>query len=252
MLNGIETTGVYNGEVIWGSSSPSIHTLTLQTDGHGTLTAGTLTGYPGDTVTLTTSYNTYYRFNNYSNTGGNIVGNVFTFGDSDATAKANFKVNAFTASGGWDKGNDNKKTGTNKDTSYKTLYTSRALYGAHTGDIPAAWYSSTTWKPNGASGYSMNIRAKMTLQHTGGGNVTFRVYTVLNDSTTTNTQSWTNVTANPQFMYYDKTLSTSYCATGSYRLVGQYKSNATASVAWGANYLSSGTNGSWTATGIAP
>lgn len=251
MWNGADTTGVYNGEVIWGSSSPSVHTLTLQTDGHGTLTANTLTGYPGDTITLTPTYNTYYRFNNYSYTGGSVAGNVFTFGDSDATAKANFKVNAFTATGGWDKGNDNKITGTAIITSYKTLYNSHAVHGAHTGDIPAAWYSSF-WKPSNVSGYSMNIRAKMTLQHTGGGDLTFRVYTVLNGSTTTNGQAWTNVTANPQYMYYDKTLTTSYCSTGGYRLVGQYKSNATASNAWGANYLSSGTNGTWTATGIAP
>ena len=104
MLNGIETTGVYNGVAVWGK--PPTYTLTLQTDGNGTLTAETLTGYPGDTITLTPTYNTYYRFNNYSYTGGSIAGNVFTFGDSDATAQANFKVNAFTATGGFDKGSN--------------------------------------------------------------------------------------------------------------------------------------------------
>ena len=36
------------------------YTLTLQTDGHGTLTADKITGHIGDTVTLTPTYNTYY------------------------------------------------------------------------------------------------------------------------------------------------------------------------------------------------
>ena len=41
----------------WFSALPS-YTLTLQNDGHGTLTANKVTGYAGDTVTLSTSYNT--------------------------------------------------------------------------------------------------------------------------------------------------------------------------------------------------
>lgn len=96
--NGKETTGYYNGVKIWPAEAP-IYSLTLQNDGHGTVTANALTGHKGDTVTLSPTYNTYYRFNNYGVTGGTINGNTFTFGDSDATAKANFKVNSFTAKG---------------------------------------------------------------------------------------------------------------------------------------------------------
>lgn len=98
-FNGVKTTGFLNGNQIWGSESKPIYTLTLQTDGHGTLNANTLTGYAGDTVNLTTAYNTYYRFSGYGVTGGSVAGNVFTFGSADATVKANFKVNSFTASG---------------------------------------------------------------------------------------------------------------------------------------------------------
>ena len=72
------------------------YTLTLQTDGHGTLTANKITGHVGDTVTLTPTYNTYYRFNNYQNTGGSISNNIFTFGAENATAKANF-MNGLTS-----------------------------------------------------------------------------------------------------------------------------------------------------------
>lgn len=98
-FNGVKTTGFLNGNQIWGSESKPIYTLTLQTDGHGTLKANTLTGYAGDTVTLTTAYNTYYRFSGYGVTGGSVAGNVFTFGSADATVKANFKTNNFSASG---------------------------------------------------------------------------------------------------------------------------------------------------------
>lgn len=88
-----------NGEWIWPLAK-QIKFLTLQTDGHGTLTADTLSGYEGDTIELEPTYNTYYRFNNYSVTGGTVNGNTFTFGTAEnATAKANFKVNSFTAAG---------------------------------------------------------------------------------------------------------------------------------------------------------
>ena len=85
------------------------YTLTLQTDGHGTLAASKTTGYAGDTVTLTPTNNTYYRFNNYQCTGGSIVGNTFTFGAQNATAKANFNTNTVTASGTWVFSNDNDR-----------------------------------------------------------------------------------------------------------------------------------------------
>lgn len=84
------------------SAIPVVYNLTLQTDGHGTLTANKVTGYAGDIVTLNPTYNNYYRFNNYSVTGGTINGNTFTFENSNATAKANFKVNNVTITGTWD------------------------------------------------------------------------------------------------------------------------------------------------------
>ena len=90
----------YNGHCLY-RVIPDPYILSLQTDGHGTLTADKITGYAGDTVTLTPTNNTYYRFNNYQCTGGSIVGNTFTFGAQNATAKANFKTNDFTAKGNW-------------------------------------------------------------------------------------------------------------------------------------------------------
>ena len=80
-----------SAQVIFTDIEP-IYNLTLQNDGHGTLAAGKTTGHSGDSTNLSTTANTYYQFNNYSVTGGTINGNTFTWNDSNATAKANFKL----------------------------------------------------------------------------------------------------------------------------------------------------------------
>jgi hypothetical protein len=218
------------------------------------LAGDTQIAIPGVGVNLTTSYDTYYRTNGYDITGGYIE-NGMLYATAACTARLKSKLNAFTATGTWDKGSNVNKSRTSKSTSWETLYTSYAIHGAHTGNVPTAWYnSSNRWKPNGVSGYSMNMRAKATVRKTGGGNVSFRVYTVLNGSTTTNMQTWSNLEGNPVYKYYDKTVSTSYCSTAGYYIKSQFyaNTNTTVSYAWGASYLASGTNGSWTATGYAP
>ena len=74
-------------------------------------TGGTLTGnadlyIPGSTgVTLSTGYNTYYRFSGYEVTGGTIENNIL-MPTGPCTVKAVYKVNAFTASGMWEKGSN--------------------------------------------------------------------------------------------------------------------------------------------------
>lgn len=120
---------------------PNTYTLTLQTDGHGTLTANKITGHVGDTVTLTPTYNTYYRFNNYQNTGGSISNNTFTFGAQNATAKANFKTNNFTAIG----------------TAYKSNYFTLTGF---TGNKPASWPSvNGIWSGyDNVSGYNAYLK----------------------------------------------------------------------------------------------
>lgn len=70
----------------------NVYNLTLQNDGHGSIAAGKTTGHSGDSTNLSTTANTYYQFNNYSVTGGTINGNTFTWGNENATAKANFKL----------------------------------------------------------------------------------------------------------------------------------------------------------------
>lgn len=61
-------------------ATPAFKTLTLYHSDGGTITANELTGYPGDTINLTTAYNTYWRFSGYQLTGdGELVGNDYTF-----------------------------------------------------------------------------------------------------------------------------------------------------------------------------
>lgn len=80
----------WNGYVSYETAP--FYTLTLETDGHGTLTADTTTGYSGDTATLTNAPATDYTFSEYTVTGGTVNGNTFTFANTDATVKAWFSA----------------------------------------------------------------------------------------------------------------------------------------------------------------
>lgn len=266
--NGIETTGIYNGEILWGSSLPSYYTLTLSTDGHGTLTANTLTGYPGDTVTLSPNYNTYYRFNNYSVTGGTIANNTFTFGNEDATAQANFKVNYFTATGNFEKGS-NVSISKSNATGTTNVPAKYALHVGHTGDIPASWYAtSNRWKPSNASSYSISLNVKMNLTgkgqgyKAGGGYIAGYAYATgvcLVGTTASNSQSW-SCGGNPATVTsfngsYSKTVN-STVQNVNYGLSAKLTVNANKinnkNMYATATYVAANTNGTWTATGIAP
>lgn len=336
MWNGIATTGIYNGVQVWGGSAPTVYNITLQTDGHGTISADALSGYTddvitlsqtansnytfsnytitgatltgsqfriensdvtaqanytqnvytltlqndghgtiaaskttghaGDTVTLSNTYNTYYRFNNYTQTGGSLNGSTFTFGSQNATAKANFKVNAFTATGNFEKGSNqslnapNTKGGTNN----ANVAEKYAIHVAHTGDIPASWYAtSNRWNPSNASAYSAKINSKMTftsqlaVSNSQRGQAYITAATIIN-STLNSTAKYVHSGSNGPFRdNYNKTVNITTQGTfgvsaklscyagspGSYNY-GPGKATAT--------YVATGTTGTWTATGYAP
>lgn len=261
MFNGydVEVTPTFNRQV---------YTLTLQNDGHGTISATKTTGYSGDTVTLSNTYKTYYRFNNYTQTGGSINGSTFTFGSQNATAKANFKVNAFTATGTFEKGSNVSVTA-NESQNKSSNVVKYAVHGAHTGAIPTAWYStSNRWKPNNASAYKITLNGKLNLTgkgtgyNAGGGMI--RGYAkatgcMFVNTTVSNSQSWScggNPTTTESFNgSYNKTLTSTTQNVNygvSARLNAQgFKVNSHNMLAT-ATYVANGTNGSWTATGYAP
>ena len=144
------------------TDTQQIFTLTLQTDGHGTLSANKLTGYSGDTVTLSTAYNTYYRFSAYAQTGGSISNNTFTFGTQDATAKATFKPNAFTATGTFALANTVTASGGSTGSTKTT--TANGILKAFTGSKPSNWpANNATWNVSNASSYHVTAGFKYTL-----------------------------------------------------------------------------------------
>ena len=257
----------WNGYVSY--DAPAFKTLTLYNSEGGTLTANKLTGYPGDTINLSTAYDTYWRFSGYQLTGdGSLVGNDYTFGNEDASICACYKKNAFTATGGFEKGSNVSVTANQKHNN-STNIIKYATINAHTGDIPTSWYStSNRWKPNDASAYSLTMNGKLNLTGKGvgynavGGDV--RGYAratgcMFVNTEISNSQSW-SCGGHPASVdsfngSYNKTLTTTkqnvnYGVSARINaqgfIVGNHKMSATAT------YVANGTNGSWTATGYAP
>jgi hypothetical protein len=236
-----------------GSFNQKTYTLTLQTDGHGKLVANKTTGHKNDTITLTPSYSSYYRFNNYSVTGGSVNGNTFTI-TANATAKANFKVNAFTATGGWEKGSNEGIINYNQDPGKTVYLTPRyAIRNASTGAIPASWYStSNRWNPSNASAYKITLKPIMRFREAGNTNASYATTACTKvGNTIAQSQTYSGKFTNGGG-YYNYSKNFTSTTQGLYALSAKL-------TAWGGKYtkannfyVASGTTGSWTATGYAP
>lgn len=70
----------------------NVHSVTVQNDGHGTVTASPSTGYSGTQVTLSNTPAANYGFSGYTITGATLTGNKFNIGTSNVTAKAWFSA----------------------------------------------------------------------------------------------------------------------------------------------------------------
>lgn len=80
--NNVSVNGTFSAE-------PQGRLLLLQQTG-GTITADKTYGYSGETANLSYTADSDYYFNGWSNTGGSINGNVFTWGSANALVKGNF------------------------------------------------------------------------------------------------------------------------------------------------------------------
>ena len=143
----------WNGAVSYESAPPA-KTLTLCASEGGTLTATSITGYPGDTVTLSTAYNTYWRFSGYKVQGdGTLSNNTYTFGEDDAqSVSAYYKKNAFTATGTFALASTVTASGGSTG-STKTV-TANGVLKAFTGSKPSNWpATNATWNVSNASSY---------------------------------------------------------------------------------------------------
>ncbi len=259
------TGGSVNGSTLTVTSnctakatfSAKHYSITLQTDGHGKLTCNASTATGGQTVTLTPTYSSYYRFNNYSITGGSVNGNTLTV-TANCTAKANFKVNSFTASGGFEKGSDVSisTTGTSNNN-----YSKYAITSYHTSNVPTGWYAtSNRWKPSNASAYKITLNPKITVtgksSHNGsmGGQAygtSAWVCTNVNGSYTNTGNKVMTGTAGGSFDY---TKSFTSNAQGNYYISARlhvYGGTSNSITAYG-GFKASTITGTWTATGYAP
>lgn len=238
--------------------------ITYENDGNGTLTGDTNLFIPGSTgITLNTAYNTYYRFSGYEVTGGTIENNVL-IPTGPCTAKAVYKVNYFTATGNFEKGSNVVANGSNAANpgvnqtrwTYSNVPAKYALHQSHTGDISTAWYStSNRWKPNDASAYSITLNTKCTFT-AGGTNGQSRGATAVSLLGSTQTQSQTFASNNAATWNYNKSVTTTsqnilYGLSGRVGATKLMNSMMKTTVCT-ATYVANNTNGTWTATGIAP
>ena len=220
---------------------------------NGVHLAGDPIAIPGVGVNLTTSYDTYYRTNGYDITGGYIEDGLL-YATAACTARLKSKVNAFTATGGFEKGSDVTRNGATA-TQYSNVAEKFAVHGAHTGEIPTAWYStSNRWKVTSTvSAYKITLNPKMTFQ---GQKSTDRYDSFsmtgvsLVGSTQSNSQSYSSPGTKGTYTYnYSKsftsnTTGVNYGVSARLAAAAKYGSYA--------KYVAAGTTGTWTATGIAP
>ena len=212
-------------------------TITLQTDGHGKLTCNKTTVTGGSTATLTPSYSSYYRFNNYSITGGSVNGNTLTV-TANCTAKANFKANIFTAKG-------NFETGTGTCVSPNSLNFYKYAKRTASTNAPTSWYAtSSRWNPSNANSYRISGYIHMSGRGTDKG--TISMATRIGNSYI-NTATVTGKTTYQQGINYSKTFN----STTQGNVLGSARIYNTTSFG-GYKYSAYMITGTWTASGYAP
>jgi hypothetical protein len=230
--------------------------ITYESDEHVSITGDNIY-IPGSTgITLQTGYDTYYRISGYEVTGGTVENGVL-IPTGPCTAKAVAKVNAFTATGGWEKGSNVSCT-SNKPANYANVPSKYAIHNAHTGEVPASWYAtSNRWKPTDASAYQIQIKTSMAFSGRGvhgynsswpNNGVTAKLVvgsTQLNQTTKASfNNTWTYSTTNTSNIQNNVYLSAKLYAEG----ISTYTKNYNVTAAYTANL----NNSTWSATGYAP
>ena len=231
---------------------------------NGVHLAGDPIAIPGQGVTLTTSYDTYYRTNGYDITGGYIE-NGMLYATAACTARLKSKLNTFTASGGWEKGSDVTVTGGNGSTGTAAIAAKYATVSYHTSNVPTAWYNtSNRWKVTSTvSAYKITLNPTISMSaragHTNSKNGYWLTGVCLLGSTQTQSQGQvsTHSTAG-KIIQYSKSFTASNTGVnygvsglmkatgGSYNdYYGAHSFNSTG------KYVAARTTGTWVATGIA-
>lgn len=264
-ITGAELTGntfaIQNSDVsvegVWGYDA---FPITYESDEHVSITGDNLY-IPGSTgITLQTGYDTYYRISGYDVTGGTIENGVL-IPTGPCTARAIAKLNSFTATGGWEKGSNVTCT-SNHDATYANVPSKYAIHNAHTGEVPASWYStSNRWKPSNVSAYQIQIKTSMAFTGNGvhsynsswpNNGVTAKLVvgsTQLNQTTKASfNNTWTYSTTQTSNIQDNVYLSAKLYAEGI--KAGGWYNPTYYSVT--AAYVANSNNSTWSATGYAP
>ena len=229
--------------------------ITYLSDEHVSITGDSIYIPGSEGITLQSSYDTYYRISGYDITNGSIVdGKLVPTGP--CTIKAVQKVNAFTATGGWEKGSNVSAHAGKNSQQTKNIPAKYAIYGSHTGDIPTAWYNtSNRWKINSTvSGYQITLHPVMKLSaYRGNGGSLTNKYTAVSLIGSTQTQTETGSLRSTQAIEYNKTFTSNITGV-NYGISGSMYVKSTGGYIYAANmyYFATGTTGTWTATGYAP
>ena len=200
--------------------------IVYENDGHGTLTGDTNIGIPGQPITLTTAYDSYYRFSGYEVTGGYIEDGKL-YATAQCTARAVYKPNAFTATGNYNFG------GVTANSWNRTW---NGIIRARTGSLPAGWGSNGgTFVPSNASAYKITsnttIKAQCNRQlwvtatfqvgstniktvTASNGNVSYAGNVSPNINTSTTTQGTPKIYFNATGYYTNKVTATSMSPNG--------------------------------------
>ena len=270
-LTGAEATGfkfMFTGSDVTalGEYTDVGFPITYLSDEHVSVTGDTTIFIPGsEGITLDSGYDPYYRISGYDITNGSIIdGKLVPTGP--CTIKAVETPNYFTATGNFEKGSNVNVTADNTAAKSINVPAKYALHVGHTGDIPASWYeTSNRWKPNDASAYSITLNTKMSFSISGSNTIYSNTRGALTaaslvGSTLTNTAVSSRASKGLGYYYYNKTFTTTtqnvnYGVSAKLYAVGYYYYHpdvGTMQTKFDTKYYSSGTNGTWTATGIAP
>lgn len=234
--------------------------ITYETTVGGSCTGDVAIFIPGsDGIQLQTAYDTYYRLSGYEVTGGIIENDVLT-PTGPCTARAVYKVNYFTASGGWEKGSNVEvpKNGitTTNGTMTSAVPTKYAIVTYSTDNVPATWYSTNNrWNVNSTvSAYSITLHPIMHFTSYGSRTSAYASQVTaqsLIGSTVTQSQSYSQPTGSHMDWRYDKTFTANTTGVNygiSAKMLGTVKPAGTKVTV----YVANDTTGTWTATGIAP
>lgn len=262
-LTGAEATGfkfMFTGSDVTaqGEYTDAGFPITYLADEHVQCTGDTTIYIPGGTgIALQTGYDTYYRISGYEVTNGTVENGVL-YPTGPCTVRAIATLNTFTASGGFEQGSNVTCT-SNHDATYANVPSKYAIHNAHTGEVPASWYStSNRWNPSNASAYKIQIKTNMAF--TGNGVHSYNSSWPNNGATanlvagSTQLNQTTKASFNNTWTY--STTQTSNIQDNVYLSAKLYAEGI--KVGWGsyysvtATYDANSNNSTWSATGYAP